>query len=267
MEEITNHLEGRLDTIEEGFKWMSSGVLEDTLACVDSTAFIAAKIEIKSEKFERLKFRHEDLVKESRTWSEKFHVLRNLQKELITLLPQAMIKSKDTLTSENVASNPLKTINNNNENKNISNNTQSHQPSKLPLKKNKNLTIPSLIQFKLPEFDSIPAYMKGRLNYNSLNQALEEFNSVLKTKYTFFNQGFNPNANFKTKTKYQEMKKLETKETKGLCFLVMDDIKALPSFKTDSSRKSIFSILRHFHKIKEIRGPGSIVRYAVIEGI
>ncbi|CAB4054674.1 unnamed protein product [Lepeophtheirus salmonis] len=234
MEEITNHLEGRLDTIEEGFKWMSSGVLEDTLACVDSTAFIAAKIEIKSEKFERLKFRHEDLVKESRTWSEKFHVLRNLQKELITLLPQAMIKSKDTLTSEN---------------------------------KNKNLTIPSLIQFKLPEFDSIPAYMKGRLNYNSLNQALEEFNSVLKTKYTFFNQGFNPNANFKTKTKYQEMKKLETKETKGLCFLVMDDIKALPSFKTDSSRKSIFSILRHFHKIKEIRGPGSIVRYAVIEGI
>ena len=59
------------------------------------------------------------------------------------------------------------------------------------------------------------------------------------------------------------MKALETKDTKGLFFLVGEDFQACPSLKSEAARKSFFAILRHFQKIKEVRGPGPILRYAV----
>lgn len=59
------------------------------------------------------------------------------------------------------------------------------------------------------------------------------------------------------------MKALETKETKGFYFLVGEDFQSCPSLKSEASRRSFFTILRHFQKIKEIRGPGPILRFAV----
>ena len=60
------------------------------------------------------------------------------------------------------------------------------------------------------------------------------------------------------------MKALETRETKGLYFVVADDLKASDSLKSESSRRSIFTILRHLQRIREIRGPGPILRYAAL---
>ena len=60
------------------------------------------------------------------------------------------------------------------------------------------------------------------------------------------------------------MKSLETKEAKGFRFVVADDLRNAPTLKSEAQRKNIFTILRHFQRIKEIRGPGQILRYAIL---
>lgn len=62
------------------------------------------------------------------------------------------------------------------------------------------------------------------------------------------------------------MKTQETRETRGVYFVVADDLKPYETLKSESSRRNIFTIFRHFHLIREIRGPQSLVRYAVVEG-
>merc|ERR1712024_33590 len=64
------------------------------------------------------------------------------------------------------------------------------------------------------------------------------------------------------KKKYKAMKALESRETKGHHFIVADDLKNCPSFKSEAARRTVFSLLRHVKCVVEIRGPGSIVRYA-----
>ena len=60
------------------------------------------------------------------------------------------------------------------------------------------------------------------------------------------------------------MKALETKETKGTYFIVGDDLRSAPMLKMEGQRRNIISILRHFQRIREIRGPGQILRYAIV---
>ena len=109
-------------------------------------------------------------------------------------------------------------------------------------------------------------------------------------KYTFLHAGFGGMKSLANKKKYkvrefncqittlhapkirnervddisskQAMKALESRETKGHHFIVADDIKNCPSFKSEAARRTIFSLLRHVKCVVEIRGPGSIVRYA-----
>jgi hypothetical protein len=60
------------------------------------------------------------------------------------------------------------------------------------------------------------------------------------------------------------MRALETRETKGLSFLVSEDFKTSSYLKSEANRRNIFTILRHCQRIREIRGPESIVRYSVL---
>ncbi len=63
------------------------------------------------------------------------------------------------------------------------------------------------------------------------------------------------------------MKSQETRDTRGVHFVVADDLKKCDTLKTESSRRTIFTILRHFQLIREIRGPQSLVRYSVISSL
>jgi len=115
----------------------------------------------------------------------------------------------------------------------------------------------------LQEFEGIPKYMKGRLQYSGVNACIEEINAAIKDKYTFYRKGFQAMASIKDKEKFKVMKSLETNETKGLYFVVVEDLKSASSLKTEAQRRCIFALLRHCHRIKEIRGPGTKIRYAV----
>ncbi len=56
----------------------------------------------------------------------------------------------------------------------------------------------------------------------------------------------------------------ETRECKGVCFLVADDLRLCPSLKTETNRRVVFTILRHCHRIRELRKPGAPIKYAAV---
>jgi len=127
-------------------------------------------------------------------------------------------------------------------------------------------SVPKLRYLTLPEFEDIPKYMKGRWSYDGFNCAVDEFNNALNKRYTFLAKGFQAMASVANKKRFKEMKSQESRDTRGIYFLVADDLKKCDQLKTESARRNVFAILRHFQLIREIRGPGSIIRFAVNQG-
>uniref|UniRef100_A0A667WIS0 SKA complex subunit 1 n=1 Tax=Myripristis murdjan TaxID=586833 RepID=A0A667WIS0_9TELE len=67
----------------------------------------------------------------------------------------------------------------------------------------------------MPEFESIPQYMKGRLTYSQLNAAVESINRALAGKYKILHQSVKT-LNNHSRRLYQRFKEEETKNTKDV---------------------------------------------------
>ena len=113
------------------------------------------------------------------------------------------------------------------------------------------------------EFEKVPKYMKGRLSYDSLSVAVEEFNSAVKGKYEFLAKSLNE-ISLKEKKRRNILKSQDKPELKGKHFVTTDELKEFSMFKTENSKKAVITVLRHFQKIRENRGPGSTIRYVVV---
>lgn len=123
--------------------------------------------------------------------------------------------------------------------------------------------IPALVYITVEEFEEVPKYMKGRLNYNQVNTAIDELNKALSEKYKILGMK-RTTLNDANRKRYERYKEQESKDTKGEHFIVDTDIKEFTNFKLDSVGRSVLTILRHCGRTKEIRG-GRLTRYACIE--
>ena len=121
----------------------------------------------------------------------------------------------------------------------------------------------SIEHLTVDEFEKVPKYMKGRLTYDSLSQAVEEFNVCLVQKYEFLFKSLNE-LSLKEKKRRNILKSQDKPELKGKQFLTTEELKDFSMYKTDNSRKAVITVLRHFQRIRENRGPGSIIRYVVV---
>ena len=121
----------------------------------------------------------------------------------------------------------------------------------------------SVKHLTVEEFEKVPKYMKGRLNYDSLSVAVEEFNSAVKGKYEFLAKSLNE-ISLKEKKRRNILKSQDKPELKGKQFVTTDELKEFSMFKTENSKKAVITVLRHFQKIRENRGPGSTIRYVVV---
>lgn len=156
-------------------------------------------------------------------------------------------------------------------------------PSNLTTKKNTSKDVPPNIQGKVSakagsgkerhvpvidyatvdEFESVPKYIRGRLQYDQVNNAVDELNKALECKYSLMSR---------PRSKISEVdwriittcKRQEIPETKGVYFVVDDDIKRWSGLKLDTAGRSTITVLRTLKRIREIRGPGSLVRFAVL---
>lgn len=121
----------------------------------------------------------------------------------------------------------------------------------------------SVKHLTVDEFEKVPKYMKGRLTYDSLSVAVEEFNSAVKGKYEFLAKSLNE-ISLKEKKRRNILKSQDKAELKGKHFVTSDELKEFSMFKTENSKKAVITVLRHFQKIRENRGPGSTIRYVVV---
>jgi len=139
---------------------------------------------------------------------------------------------------------------------------RSHSPAKVPTTgKNKKVECFACVQYlTLKEFDSIPSYMKGRTQYETISTVVDELNAAIESKYRFLGKTFANMSNLADKKRYKLLKSQENQATKGLQFVTADDLKSSNLLKAETNRRNYLTILRHFKKVREVRGPGSIVR-------
>ena len=104
------------------------------------------------------------------------------------------------------------------------------------------------------EFDSVPKYVKGRLTQNRCNDAINEFNKELTSKYRILQM--NPSKMQKYQFDLHERYiRQDTKETKNCYWLNHDDFKtSSTNFTFDQTGKAIFNVLRHLKRIRMISG-------------
>ncbi|XP_064609676.1 spindle and kinetochore-associated protein 1-like isoform X2 [Liolophura sinensis] len=112
------------------------------------------------------------------------------------------------------------------------------------------------------EFQSVPKYMRGRITYDQMNNAVEELNKALSAKYKLLGQK-RTKLNDANRKKWEVYKSQDIKESTGYFFIVDADVKTYSNLKIDRAFSSLMTILRHCGRIKEIRG-GGITRYAVL---
>ncbi|NWX77798.1 SKA1 protein, partial [Alca torda] len=111
------------------------------------------------------------------------------------------------------------------------------------------------------EFESVPAYMKGRLTYDQINAVVQEMNKAVVGKYKILHQPLK-SMNAAVRNLYHRYLEEETKDTKGEFFIVEADIKEFTQLKVDKRFHSILNILRHCQRVREVRG-SRLVRYVI----
>ncbi|KAM4618363.1 SKA complex subunit 1 [Polymixia lowei] len=114
----------------------------------------------------------------------------------------------------------------------------------------------------MPEFDSIPLYMKGRVTYEQLNTAVQSINTAVTGKYKILHQSAK-NLNNHSRKLHQRFKDEETKDTKGQFFVVETDIREFTQTKVDKRFQGILNMLRHCQRLRELRG-GGLTRYVLL---
>ncbi|XP_037622115.1 spindle and kinetochore-associated protein 1 isoform X1 [Sebastes umbrosus] len=130
------------------------------------------------------------------------------------------------------------------------------------VKKTNKSFVREIMVITIPEFESIPQYMKGRASYHQLNAAVQSINTAVSAKYKILHQ---PVKTLKTHARklHKRFKDQETKDTKGHFFVVEDDIREFTQMKADKRFQGILNMLRHCHRLRELRG-GGITRYMLL---
>lgn len=126
----------------------------------------------------------------------------------------------------------------------------------------KTKTIREMEFITMPEFESIPQYMRGRVSYDQLNAAVQSINTTVTAKYKILHQSVKTLNNHARKL-HQRFKDQETKDTKGQYFVVEDDIREFTQMKVDKRFQGILNMLRHCQRLRELRG-GGLTRYMLL---
>ncbi|NXR65715.1 SKA1 protein, partial [Rhadina sibilatrix] len=111
------------------------------------------------------------------------------------------------------------------------------------------------------EFESVPMYLKGRITYDQINAVVQQLNKAVVEKYKILYQPLK-SMSAPVRNLYHRFMEEETKDTKGVFFIVEADIKEFTQLKLDKRFHSILSILRHCQRVREVRSSG-LIRYVI----
>ncbi|NXM64221.1 SKA1 protein, partial [Illadopsis cleaveri] len=111
------------------------------------------------------------------------------------------------------------------------------------------------------EFEGVPMYMKGRITYDQVNAVVQQMNKAVVDKYKILYQPLK-SMSAPARNLYHRFMEEETKDTKGVFFIVEADIKEFTQLKLDKRFHSILNILRHCQRVREVRG-SRLIRYVI----
>lgn len=121
--------------------------------------------------------------------------------------------------------------------------------------------IPKLAYLTVEEFEEIPKYIKGRISYEQVNNAIDEIHKAITAKYKIMRLPRSAMGEPVMK-KYKAFKEAETPETEGEFFFIDDDLKTYTQLKMDSTGRAILTMLRHCGRLGEVRGK-KLLRYVL----
>ncbi|NWT62652.1 SKA1 protein, partial [Erythrocercus mccallii] len=130
---------------------------------------------------------------------------------------------------------------------------------KKPAKETKVIKEAALITTE--EFQNVPTYLKGRITYDQINAVVQQLNKAVVDKYKIMNQPLR-SMSASVRNLYHRFMEEETKDTKGVFFIVEADIKEFTQLKLDKRFHSILNILRHCQRVREVRSSG-LIRYVI----
>lgn len=142
----------------------------------------------------------------------------------------------------------------------------SNMASENKSRKAKSKVVPKVLPLSSEEFALVSNYMKGRLSLEDVNKIIDSFNKSIECKYKLINTSRCQLAG-ESVLKVKKYKDQQSDETKGIFFCDVDDLKDFASLKQDNRTKNSLIIMRHCSRIREIRGPGTILRLAIIPRI
>jgi len=138
-----------------------------------------------------------------------------------------------------------------------------HVRIQLPMATKNGSEVPQIQPILQPEFDRIPAYMRGRTSIDQLNSIVVAFNEAVNEKYELLTKKFSQLSK-QQKDSVIRFRDEDGKETMGQHFVVEQDLKSkLNGREMTFLNKTGIPMLRHLGRIREIRGGGKLVRFIV----
>ncbi|XP_033824084.2 spindle and kinetochore-associated protein 1 [Periophthalmus magnuspinnatus] len=244
LEDFSKRIQERLASVQRMLDLSIIDLPQNKMKKLGQVLFAIEGILEESEKYvsrQKDQLQHLKTLEQS---SQKYlEDLRHLQDNIPEHLPK----------KKNQVNEPVKVQTNTEDN-------QSRQPEKV--KKVCKGYIKEMEIITIPEYESIPQYMKGRVTYDQLNAAVLCINASVSSKYKILHQPTKTLNNHSRKL-HQRFKEQETKDTKGQFFIVEADIREFSETKVDKKFQGILNMLRHCQRLKELRG-GGITRYVLL---
>ncbi|KAB7507640.1 Spindle and kinetochore-associated protein 1 [Armadillidium nasatum] len=122
--------------------------------------------------------------------------------------------------------------------------------------------LPKVSYITLDEYELVPKYTKGRIPYTKVNSTIDDINKTVESKYGLMRKPRSKLSPIEM-SMVDEYKRQMNKDTKGFYFVVDEDIKNFTQMKLDPSGRNTLTILRTLKRLKEVRGPGNLIRYCV----
>ncbi|XP_062276304.1 spindle and kinetochore-associated protein 1 [Scomber scombrus] len=246
LEDVSHHIHDKISSIQRLLDLSVAEVPQNKMKKLGQELFALEKL---VDEFEKCIGHQKDQLKQLKELDESFQKDMEDVQHLKDNIPAHMPRKKDS-------ANGKESVVKQNEAADI----QHPQPENVK-KTNKNY-VREMEFITLPEFESIPQYMKGRVSYDQLNAAVQSINIAVAAKYKIFRQSVKT-LNNQSRKLYQRFKDQETKDTKGQYFVVEDDFREFTQMKLDKRFQGILNMLRHCQRLREQRG-GGLTRYMLL---
>ncbi|KAM9807627.1 SKA complex subunit 1 [Neosynchiropus ocellatus] len=245
LQDLSDHFHERLSSIQRLLDLSSAEVPQNKMK---KLAQEITSLGSQTERLETFVERQRDQLKQLKALEEIYqHHLESVQ-HLVVHIPVHMPKRKSPAKATEAAA--------------VKSEAAGAAPVPAETSRRGNRNIRTMMVITLPEFEGIPQYMKGRITYDQLNAAVQTINAAVVAKYKIVQQPVR-SLNNHSKKLHQRFKELETGDTKGQFFVVEEDIRDFTQVKVDKRFQLLLNMLRHCHRLKELRG-GGCTRYMLL---